>query len=118
MILIHCENSPYSEKVHLRANCPKWHCQVWHVLSFSYRLLAYTGTLTIGYVKLVIKIIKFQGTIWHGLLNVANQILLSLIFDSTEKDYPIMAPEISHILFTYSDFIFRLYLLILKVSYF
>ena len=23
-------------KVHLRANCPTWHCQVWHVLSLSY----------------------------------------------------------------------------------
>ena len=35
MILIYCENSSYSLKVHLRASCPAWHCQVGHVLSFS-----------------------------------------------------------------------------------
>ena len=30
--------------------------------------------------------------------------------------FPIVGPEISHILFTYSDFVFLLYLRILKVS--
>ena len=35
-IPILCENSSYSLKAHWRANCPTWHCQVWHVLSFSY----------------------------------------------------------------------------------
>ena len=29
----------------------------------------------------VMKILKYKGSIWHGLLNVAKQILLSLIFD-------------------------------------
>ena len=36
--------------------------------------------------------------------------------DSLEEDEPIVAPEISHILFIYSDFISLLYLPILKVS--
>ena len=35
-IPIHCQNWSYSLKVHLRANCTKWHCQVCNVLSFCY----------------------------------------------------------------------------------
>ena len=34
VIQIHGENSSYSLKVHLRANCPTRHCKIRHVLSF------------------------------------------------------------------------------------
>ena len=48
----------YSSKVHLRANFTTWHCQVWHVLSFSDISLP----VLFDYVYLehfVIKIFKF-----------------------------------------------------------
>ena len=43
--------------------------------------------------------------------------LVKILKNPLEEDSAIAAPEIIHILFTYSDFIFLLYLLILKVSY-
>ena len=41
---------------------------------------------------------------------------LQILKNPLEEDSLIVAPEISHILFTYSNFIFLLYLPILKVS--
>ena len=63
------------------ANCLTWHCQVWHVLSFSYiSLYQYSKNLICLAGELRNQ--NFKGAIWYGFLNVANQILLSLIFDS------------------------------------
>ena len=36
--------------------------------------------------------------------------VIKILKDPLEEDSPIVVPEISHILFTYSDFIFFLYL--------
>ena len=55
MIPIHCENLTYSLKVHLRANYPTWHCQVLHVLSFSYISLP----VLFDYVQLEYFVLKF-----------------------------------------------------------
>ena len=42
--------------------------------------------------------------------------MAKILKDPLEEDYPIVAPEISHILSTYSDFTFLLYLPTLEVS--
>ena len=43
------------------------------------------------------------------------RVVKNFLKDPCEEDSPIVAPEISHILFTYSHFIFFLYLPILKL---
>ena len=42
---------------------------------------------------------------------------LKSLKDPLEEDSPMVAGKITHIFFTYSDFIFFLYLPILKISY-
>ena len=61
----------------------------------------------------------FHSTFLHILkiLPVFVQLeLLKILKNLFEENSPIMTPEISHILLTYSNFIFLLYLPILKVS--
>ena len=67
-----------------RANyCPTWHYQVWYVLSFSNISLPVPVLLKFdmsSWNTLYLRFKNFKGPIWHGLLNVTHQILLS-IFD-------------------------------------
>ena len=64
------------------------------------------------------EILKFFHMIFLPILKILFVYLelLKILMDPFEEDYPIVALEISHILFTCSDFIFLLYLAILKVS--
>ena len=64
-------------KAYLRANCPIWHCQIWRVLFFL--VLAYWYSQNLICPARVLHNKNFNGPIWHGLLHVANQILLGLI---------------------------------------
>ena len=65
-----------------RANyCPIWHCQVWHVLSFSNISLRVLLKFDMSsWSTSYLRVYNFKGPIWHGLLNVAHQSLLA-IFD-------------------------------------
>ena len=59
--------------------CPTWHYQVWHVLSFSNIsrpvLLKFNmSSWSTSYSRFKI----FKRLFWHGLLNAAHQILLSM----------------------------------------
>ena len=59
--------------------------QVWHFLSFSYISLPPPVLLKFDmsiWSTSYSRFKNFKGPIWHGLLYVAKQILLSLVFDS------------------------------------
>ena len=64
------------------------------------------------------EILKFFHIIFLSILKILFVWLawLKNFKDPVKEDFIIVAPEIRHILLTYSDFIFLLYLPILKVS--